>query len=106
MKPAEAAASRRCVMSSQGFRLSDSEIAQIFGRIGQEEPEIELAFNVDDTIKVVSGPFSEAIGKVKEIELERRKVKIMVSVFGRDTQVELDFEQVEPFEPEEESSGT
>jgi transcriptional antiterminator NusG len=86
--------------------LTEAEIAQIFSRMGQEEPEIELAFNVGDTIKVVSGPFTEAIGKVREIELERRKVKIMVSVFGRDTQVELDFEQVEPFEPEEAASGT
>jgi len=81
--------------------LTDEEINQIFNRMDQEEPEIELAYNVGDTVKVVSGPFTEAIGKVKEIELERRKVKIMVSVFGRDTQVELDFEQVEQFEPEE-----
>ncbi len=81
--------------------LTDREIQQIFSRMEQEEPEIEMAYGVGDTIKVVSGPFTEAIGKVKEIELERRKVKIMVSVFGRDTQVELDFEQVEPFEPDE-----
>jgi transcriptional antiterminator NusG len=85
--------------------LSDSEIAQIFNRMDQEEPEVDLAYGVGDTVKVVSGPFAEAIGKVKEIELERRKAKIMVSVFGRDTQVELDFEQVEPFEPEEKQAG-
>ena len=80
--------------------LTDAEIDSIFSRMGQEEPEIETAYSVGDTVKVVSGPFTEAIGKVREIEAERRKVKIMVSVFGRDTQVELDFEQVEPFEPE------
>jgi transcription termination/antitermination protein NusG len=84
--------------------LTDNEIKQIFARMQQEETEVELAYNVGDTVKVVSGPFSDAIGKVKGIELDRRKVKIMVSVFGRDTQVELDFEQVEPFEPEEASS--
>ncbi len=85
--------------------LTDDEIRQIFTRMDQEEPEVDLAYAVGDTVKVVSGPFTEAIGKVKEIELDRRKVKIMVSVFGRDTQVELDFEQVEPFEPEDKPSG-
>ena len=85
--------------------LSDSEVSSIFVRMDQEEPEIEMAYNVGDTVKVISGPFTEAIGKVREIELERRKVKIMVSVFGRDTQVELDFEQVEPFEPQEAPAG-
>ena len=73
----------------------------MFARMEQDEPEVELEYKVGDTVKVVSGPFAEAIGKVREIELERRKVKIMVSVFGRDTQVELDFEQVEEFEPED-----
>jgi transcription termination/antitermination protein NusG len=85
--------------------LTEAEISQIFARMDQEEPEVDLAYAVGDTIKVVSGPFTEAIGKVREIETDRRKVKIMVSVFGRDTQVELDFEQVEPFEPEEAQSG-
>jgi len=85
--------------------LTDTEIAQIFNRMDQEEPEVDLAYGVGDTVKVVNGPFTEAIGKVKEIELDRRKVKIMVSLFGRDTQVELDFEQVEPFEPEDKQSG-
>jgi len=85
--------------------LTEVEISQIFARMDQEEPEVDLAYAVGDTVKVVTGPFTEAIGKVREIEIERRKVKIMVSVFGRDTQVELDFEQVEPFEPEEIQSG-
>lgn len=85
--------------------LTESEIAQIFSRMDQEEPEVDLAYAVGDTVKVVSGPFTEAIGKVKDIEIERRKVKIMVSVFGRDTQVELDFEQVEPFEPTDKPAG-
>ena len=85
--------------------LTDTEVAQIFQRMDSEEPEVELAYSVGETVKVISGPFVEAIGKVREIEIDRRKVKIMVSVFGRDTQVELDFEQVEPFEPEESPAG-
>ncbi len=85
--------------------LTDAEIQQIFARMEQDEPIVEMAYDVGDTIKVVSGPFADAIGKVREIEMEKRKVKIMVSVFGRDTQVELDFEQVEPFEPENEAAA-
>ena len=81
--------------------LTDIEIQQIFARMNTEEAEPELAYQVGDTVRVVSGPFAEAIGKVRDIEMERRKVKIMVSVFGRDTQVELDFEQVEPYSLEE-----
>lgn len=85
--------------------LTDTEAAAIFSRMNQEEPVQEVMFAVGDTLKVVSGPFTEAIGKVKEIEAERRKVKIMVSVFGRDTQVELDFEQVEQFDAAAEQEG-
>lgn len=81
--------------------LTDAEVGSLFARIDQTEPEVEMAYAIGDTVKVIAGPFTEAIGKVREIEMDRRKVKIMVSVFGRDTQVELDFEQVEPFEPEE-----
>jgi transcription termination/antitermination protein NusG len=84
--------------------LTDAEVNSLFARIDQTEPEVEMAYAVGDTVKVIVGPFTEAIGKVREIEMDRRKVKIMVSVFGRDTQVELDFEQVEPFEPEEAQS--
>jgi len=85
--------------------LTDSEVASIRARMDQTEPEVEMAYSIGDTVKVIAGPFTEAIGKVREIEPERRKVKIMVSVFGRDTQVELDFEQVEQFEPEEPASA-
>ena len=85
--------------------LTDREIASIFTRMGQEEPEIEMDYAIGDTVKVISGPFADAIGKVNEIELARQKVKIMVSVFGRDTQVELDFEQVEPFESDTAPEG-
>ncbi|MEP0815109.1 MAG: transcription termination/antitermination factor NusG [bacterium] len=78
--------------------LTEEEVNQIFTRMGKDVPEVETSYKVGDTVKVLSGPFVEAIGKVKEIEPERHKVKIMVSIFGRDTQVELDFEQVEVFD--------
>ena len=78
--------------------LTEDEVSQIFTRMGKEAPDVETTYKVGDTVKVLSGPFVEAIGKVKEIEPERHKVKILVSIFGRDTQVELDFEQVEVFD--------
>ncbi len=81
--------------------LSEDEANAIFTRMESEEPVLETSYKVNDTIKVLSGPFAEAIGKVKAIDAEKRKVKILISLFGRDTQVELDFDQVEPFEPEE-----
>jgi len=81
--------------------LSDTEAEAIFHRMESEEPVLETSYQVNDTIKVLSGPFTEAIGKVKEIDPEKRKVKILISLFGRDTQLELDFDQIEPFEPEE-----
>lgn len=78
--------------------LTEEEVNQIFARMGKEVAELETSYRVGDTVKVLTGPFTEAIGKVREIEPDRHKVKIMVSIFGRDTQVELDFEQVELFD--------
>ncbi len=82
--------------------LSKEEVDAIFARMEAEEPILETSYRVNDTVKVLSGPFAEAIGKVKEIDVEKRKVKILISLFGRDTTVQLDFDQLEPFEPEEE----
>ena len=52
---------------------------------------IEVPFNVGDSVKVIDGPFKDFTGKVLEINAEKRKVKIMVSIFGRSTPIELDF---------------
>ncbi|OGK10428.1 MAG: transcription termination/antitermination factor NusG [Candidatus Riflebacteria bacterium RBG_13_59_9] len=86
--------------------LSEEEVRAIFARMESEDPVLETSYKVNDTVKVLSGPFAEAIGKVREIDAEKRKVKIMISLFGRDTQLELDFDQVESFEPEELATDT
>ncbi|OGE22714.1 transcription termination/antitermination factor NusG [Candidatus Daviesbacteria bacterium RIFCSPHIGHO2_01_FULL_38_8] len=57
-------------------------------------PTFKDVFLPDDTVKIVDGPFSEFIGKVDSVDKERGKVKILVSIFGRETPVELDFLQV------------
>lgn len=56
-------------------------------------PEIDI--KVDDSIKVISGPFENFMGTVKEINTEKRKLKVFISMFGRETLVELDFDQVQ-----------
>ena len=77
--------------------LRDKEVERIVGQINSsrtEEPT-DVPFQAGDPVKVIDGPFADFTGSVAEINLERRKVKVMVSIFGRPTPVELDFLQVE-----------
>lgn len=76
--------------------LSPHEVKRILGRVDQvrEQETVEVPFHVDDTIKVIDGPFKDFTGSIKEVNREKRKLKVMVSIFGRSTPVELDFLQV------------
>jgi len=77
--------------------LKEAEVRRIVGQIDHsrtEEPT-DVPFQAGDPVKVIDGPFSDFAGSVSEINMERRKVKVMVSIFGRPTPVELDFLQVE-----------
>lgn len=76
---------------SKPVPLTDEEIKMM----GVQEPLPQIGINVGDTIKVVAGPFENFIGTVDSINLERRKLKAYISMFGRETLVELDFEQVD-----------
>jgi transcription termination/antitermination protein NusG len=78
-------------------RVPQHEIDRILRRVAEkEEPDIiSVPFSVGDAIKVVDGPFNDFSGFVEEVNLEKNKVKVMVSIFGRPTPVELDFLQVE-----------
>jgi len=55
---------------------------------------VEVPFKQDDTIKIIDGPFKDFTGFIKEINTEKRKLKVMVSIFGRSTPVEVDFLQI------------
>ena len=67
---------------------------QILGaRERKETPKV--AWQKADTIRVVEGPFSEFTGKIEEVNTEKEKLKVLINIFGRDTPVELDFNQVE-----------
>ncbi|MBC8203914.1 transcription termination/antitermination factor NusG [bacterium] len=76
--------------------LQKREIDRILGKADSAASQklIEIPFKVDDTIKIIDGPFKDFTGFVTEINQERRKVKVMVSIFGRSTPVELDFLQI------------
>lgn len=76
--------------------LEKDEIDHILSGMGMKEEEISIDFEVGDKLKVIDGPFEEFIGIVQEIHPQQKKVKVMVSMFGRETPVELDFSQVEP----------
>ena len=77
--------------------LTETEINRIRGRGVAEKGKVttEVPFKVGESIKVIDGPFSDFVGQVDEINLERGKVRVMVSIFGRATPVELDFMQVQ-----------
>lgn len=77
--------------------LRPAEVQRVVGQIDRSrtvEPT-ESPFQAGDLVKVIDGPFSDFSGSVSEVNMERRKVKVMVSIFGRPTPVELDFLQVE-----------
>jgi transcriptional antiterminator NusG len=73
--------------------LSEKEVREIMGRIGKEQtkPKIEINLKLGDTVKVKSGPFEGQVGPVVEIMPEKGKIKFTVSVFGRETVVEMDY---------------
>ncbi|MDA0351454.1 MAG: transcription termination/antitermination protein NusG [Chloroflexi bacterium] len=75
--------------------LPDAEVEQILRQMHSAAPRINIGFQVGETVLVTDGPFSEMIGTVDTIDLDRGRVRVMVSMFGRDTPVELDFLQVE-----------
>ena len=75
--------------------LRPEEVAQILRRMEAEAPKVKVTFKPGQKVRIVDGPFNDFIGTVAEIDMDRTKVRVMVSFFGRETPVELDFLQVE-----------
>jgi transcriptional antiterminator NusG len=78
--------------------IAVEEVERIMGQmegVRVAEPE-EIGYRTGDPVKVVDGPFTDFTGTISEVNLERKKLKVMVSIFGRPTPVELDFLQVQP----------
>lgn len=76
--------------------LKMSEVNRILGRIEEKRGQVmvDIPFEVEDMVKINDGPFKDFIGSIKEINHEKRKLKVLVSIFGRSTPVEVDFLQV------------
>ncbi len=76
--------------------LPKKEVKAILKFMKMEAPKFEAKFTIGDSVKIIEGPFADFLGKVEELDEERGKVEILVSIFGRETPVELDFLQVSP----------
>ena len=71
--------------------LTDEEIR----KMGLEMPEIKIDYDVNDSVQIIAGPFKDYIGIVQKINKEKNKVKVLISMFGRETPVELDVSDVQ-----------
>ena len=77
---------------NKAIPLSESDIAAL----GVEKREIVVGYEVGDSVKITDGALESFLGTVEEIDLEHSKVRVVVSMFGRETPVELELDQVEP----------
>lgn len=75
--------------------LSNEEVDSIMETIGLEGRRPKLVWSAGDAVRVMDGPFAEFSGKLSEVDVEHETVKILISIFGRETPVELDFTQIE-----------
>lgn len=82
-------------MGNEPTPLRPEEVQTIMRRMEAEAPKIKVTFKPGQKVRIIDGPFNEFIGVVDEIDMERAKVRVLVSFFGRETPVELDFLQVE-----------
>ena len=71
--------------------LTDEEIRAM----GFEEATINVDYDINDSVQILNGPFKDSIGTVQEINKEKHKVKVLISMFGRETPVELEFSQIQ-----------
>ena len=71
--------------------LTDEEIRAM----GFEDASIKVDYDVNDSVQILNGPFKDSIGTVQEINKEKHKVKVLISMFGRETPVELEFSQIQ-----------
>lgn len=80
---------------SKPVPLHEKEVKMILHQMGFEEPRVKLDYEVGESVKVIRGPFENFSGCIEEISPEKGKIKVMVSMFGRETPVELDYHQIE-----------
>ena len=85
--------------NSKPQAISEKEAARYFGGVEEAKAapkkQVQVDYDIGDQVKVLDGPFASFNGLVEELDFDKQKVKVGVSIFGRATPVELDFEQVE-----------
>lgn len=79
---------------NKAIPLSDADVASL----GVDKREVVVSYNVGDSVKIIDGALESFLGTVEEIDMDRSKVRVVVSMFGRETPVELELDQVEPVE--------
>jgi transcriptional antiterminator NusG len=87
--------------------LTPEEVDQILTQVvtTKEKPKPKHVYEHGEHVRIIDGPFSNFTGVVEEVNLDRNTLKVMVTIFGRSTPVELDFLQVARFDPSEEQGG-
>jgi len=87
--------------------LTQDEVDSILNQVvsTQEKPKPKHVYEHGESVRIVDGPFTNFTGVVEEVNLDRNTLKVMVTIFGRSTPVELDFLQVTRFDPSEETAG-
>eukprot|EP01047_Picozoa_sp_COSAG01_P000103 COSAG01_NODE_1_length_100484_cov_170.446142_103_plen_201_part_00 len=75
--------------------VADDEILKVLRKIGEKTQKLQVDFELGETIKVIDGPFTGYTGEISGLNLDKGKLKSKILIFGRETPVELDFEQVE-----------
>lgn len=80
---------------SKPIPLNETEAKQIIKQMGVEEPRTRIDFTPGENVRVTAGPFENFIGQIEEINIEKSKIKVLISMFGRETPIELEFFQVE-----------
>jgi transcription termination/antitermination protein NusG len=82
-------------MGNKPTPLRPEEVAAILKRMEAEAPKVKVTFRPGQKVRIVDGPFNDFMGVVDEIDMDKAKVRVMVSFFGRETPIEMDFLQVE-----------
>ena len=75
--------------------LDESEVKNIIDRMNAPAPKVKVGFSKGENVRIIEGPFADFIGTVDELNLEKGKVRLLVSFFGRETPIELDLAQVQ-----------
>ncbi len=85
---------------NQPVALEDKEVEDIFKKIetSKESPRLSVSFEIGESVRVLDGPFANFTGSVEDVDIDKGRLRILISIFGRSTPVELNYNQVEKVE--------